>query len=89
MLFSPIINFLNWIPFVGFILGNIFSFAAIIVSVIWGSLLHLIVMCVAWICYRPKIGFIMLAVIICMIYLIFFMNKREEIENSDDEIYSV
>ena len=89
LLFAPIISLLNWIPLVGKLISAIVGFAAFIFSLIWGSMLHLMVMTVAWIFYRPKIGFIMLAVIICMIYLIFFMNKREEIENSDDEIYSV
>ena len=79
LLFSPIISLLNWIPLIGSLLGSIFSFATIIFAVIWGTLIHLTVMCVAWILYRPMIGIIMLSVIICMIYLIFFMHKRDEI----------
>ena len=71
LLFSPIIKLLSWIPLVGWLLVAIIKFAAIIFAVIWGSLIHLIVMCVAWIVYRPLIGVIMLVAIGFTLYLIF------------------
>ena len=71
LLFSPIIKLLSWIPLVGWLLVAIIKFAAIIFAVIWGSLIHLIVMCVAWIVYRPLIGVIMLVTIGFTLYIIF------------------
>ena len=71
LLFSPIIKLLSWIPLVGWLLAAIIKFAAIIFAVIWGSLIHLIVMCVAWIVYRPLIGVIMLVAIGFTLYIIF------------------
>ena len=71
LLFSPIIKLLSWIPLVGWLLVAIIKFAAIIFAVIWGSLIHLIVMCVAWIVYRPLIGVIMLVAIGFTLYIIF------------------
>lgn len=71
LLFSPIIKLLSWIPLVGWLLAAIIKFAAIIFAVIWGSLIHLIVMCVAWIFYRPLIGVIMLVAIGFTLYIIF------------------
>ena len=71
LLFSPIIKLLAWIPLVGWLLAAIIKFAAVIFAIIWGSLLHLIVMCVAWIVYRPLIGAIMLVGIGVTLYIIF------------------
>ena len=77
LLFSPIINILNWIPLIGSLLGGVFSFAGIIFSVIWVTLVHLIVVCIAWIFYRPMIGFMLIAAISCIIYLIFCMHNGD------------
>ncbi len=71
LLFSPIIKLLAWIPLVGWLLAAIIKFAAVIFAVIWGSLMHLVVMCVAWIVYRPLIGTIMLVGIGITLYIIF------------------
>ena len=71
LLFSPIIKLLAWIPLVGWLLAGVIKFAAVIFALIWGSLMHLIVMCVAWIVYRPLIGAIMLVAIGITLYIIF------------------
>ena len=67
LLFSPIIKLLAWIPLVGWLLAAIIKFAAVIFAIIWGSLLHLIVMCVAWIvCLRIYIFKVIIACLIAL-----------------------
>lgn len=61
LLFSPIIALLAWIPLVGSLLAGIASVAAAIFSVVWGSLLHFLVLGVAWIVYRPLYGLLLLS----------------------------
>jgi hypothetical protein len=61
LLFSPIIALLNWIPLVGWLLAGAVKFAAAIFSVVWGSLLHFVVLGVAWIVYRPLYGLLLLS----------------------------
>jgi len=72
LLFSPILALLGWIPLVGFLLKGIASLAAAIFSLAWGSCLHLFVMSMAWMYYRPVYGLLLLSGFGALIYLIFF-----------------
>ena len=87
MLFTPIITLLNWIPLVGALLGGIFFAAAFIFSLIWGTMIHLIVLMVAWIAWRPCYGLCLL-VCIALIVGIMFM-PREWADKDLDEIMAM
>lgn len=60
LLFTPIIKLIAWIPLLGALLSNIIAFACLIFSIVWASMLHCIVLAVAWIVYRPMYGALML-----------------------------
>jgi hypothetical protein len=60
LLFAPVITLLKWIPLVGYFLGSIASFAALLFAVVWVTFLHFLLTAVAWIFYRPMYGFVML-----------------------------
>lgn len=61
LLFSPIITFLAWIPLVGGLLSGVFFVALLVFSCVWGSMLHLLIMAVSWLVYRPLYGVVLLA----------------------------
>ena len=63
LLFSPLIALMKWIPLVGFLLGAIVTFAAYVFGFIWGTLLYILVLALAWIVYRPKLGILLLAIV--------------------------
>jgi len=71
LLFAPILSLLNWIPLVGKLISTIVGFAAIIFSLVWGSMLHLMVMTVAWIFYRPLFGILLLCLSVSLLFLTF------------------
>jgi hypothetical protein len=75
LLFSPILSLLNWIPLVGKLISAIVGFAAFIFSLIWGSMLHLMVMTFAWIFYRPLFGMLLL----CLSAALFFLTFSDDI----------
>ena len=71
LLFSPLIALMTWIPLVGYFLGAIVAFAAFLFALIWGSTIHLLIMSMAWIFYRPLVGLLMLACVFGLIGLCF------------------
>ena len=71
LLFAPILSLLNWIPLVGKLISTIAGFAAIIFSLVWGSMIHLMVMAVAWIFYRPLFGILLLCLSVSLLFLTF------------------
>ena len=71
LLFSPIIALLSWIPLVGFLLAGVLKFAAILFALLWATIVHFLVLSVAWIVYRPLIGCLLLAVVATGIGLCF------------------
>ena len=77
LLFSPIIALLAWIPLVGSLLGMIAAIAAAIFAFIWGSTLHIFILAVSWIIYRPLYGLSLLACVVIICYLI-TMGTAEE-----------
>lgn len=70
LLFEPIIKLLKFIPLVGGLLGSIMSFAAGIFALVWATLLHLLILALAWIAYRPLIGLLLLSGVALMIVLL-------------------
>jgi len=86
-LFTPIIALLKWIPLVGSLLGAIFSFAAGIFALIWGSMIHLIVLMVAWIVWRPCYGLCLLTMILLIVGIMFM--PREWMDKDLDEIMAM
>ena len=70
LLFNPIIKLLSWIPLVGALLGGIVAFAVGIFALIWGSLLHVLILAAAWLTYRPLYAILLIAAIVGVILLI-------------------
>lgn len=79
LLFAPIIALLNWIPFVGFLLGGIVAIAAAIFAFVVGTVVSVLVIAISWVVYRPIIGCILLTAVGLGIFLIFFFPGGEEI----------
>jgi len=75
LLFSPIIALLNWIPLVGSLLAGIAALAAAIFSLVWATMLHFLVLAVAWIVYRPLFGILMLAGVGAALALMFLTGN--------------
>ena len=76
MLFSPIIALFKFIPLVGWLLGSIVSFAAAIFSLLWGSVVHMLVMTAAWIRFRPLFGLLLLTGVAVIITVMFTTGKK-------------
>ena len=76
LLFSPIIALFKFIPLVGWLLGSLVSFAAAIFSLVWGSMIHLLVMTAAWIRFRPLFGLFLLTGVAILITVMFTTVKK-------------
>ena len=74
MLFAPIINLLNMIPFVGWLLSWIVAVAAVIFAVLVGLTLSVLTIAIAWVFFRPLIGIPLLIAVGASIYLMFFYD---------------
>ena len=64
LLFMPIINMLAWIPLVGYFLATMFSVAALLIALIWSTIMHFLVLGLAWVYYRPIFGVTMLTLVV-------------------------
>ena len=71
LLFSPIIDLMGAIPLVGSLLAAAVAWVALIFSLVWGTLLHLLVMIVAWLFHRPIFSLILMAGVIACLIVIF------------------
>jgi len=71
LLFSPVITLLSWIPFVGYFLSTVVAIACFLFALVWGTMLWLIILCVAWIVYRPLFGIMLLVLSVSLIALMF------------------
>jgi len=76
LLFSPIIALFKFIPLVGWLLGGIISLAAAIFSLLWGSVIHLLVMTADWIRFRPLFGLLLLTGVAVIITIMFTTGKK-------------
>ena len=74
LLFAPIINLLNMIPFVGWLLSWIVAVAAVIFAVVVGLTLSVLTIAIAWVFFRPLIGIPLLILVSASIYLTFFFD---------------
>ena len=74
LLFAPVINLLNMIPFVGWLLSWIVSVAAVIFAVVVGLTLSVLTIAIAWVFFRPLIGIPLLILVSASIYLTFFFD---------------
>ena len=72
MLFAPVINLLNMIPFVGWLLSWIVAVAAVIFAVVVGLTLSVLTIAIAWVYFRPMIGYPLLALVSISAFLTFF-----------------
>lgn len=70
LLFVPIIRLISRIPFAGWLLANMLSFAVLIFTFVWSTMLHFLVMGVAWVYYRPLKGLLMLSAFAVCFYII-------------------
>ena len=83
-LFAPIINLLNMIPFVGWLLSWIVAVAAIIFAVVVGLTLSVLTIAIAWVFFRPLIGIPLLIIVGVSIYLTFFYDWGGIEEGGED-----
>lgn len=74
LLFMPIIELLNWIPLVGWLLGGVMFVAALVFALVVGSVLSCLVIAIAWVFYRPMIGILFLTLVGIGVYFIFFFD---------------
>ena len=70
-LFMPIIKLISWIPLVGALLSSVVGFASFIFALIWATMIHLLILGVAWVVYRPVFGIILLASVGIILGVIF------------------
>jgi len=75
LLFSPIIALLHWIPLVGWLLGGIVMFAALLFALVWGTAVFLTIMCLAWLVFRPLFGLLCLAGVCGLMYMTFTVGE--------------
>ena len=87
LLFMPIIELLNWIPLVGWLLGGIVAVAAFIFALVVGSVISCLVIAIAWVFYRPLIGILMLTMVGLGVYFAFFFDA-ESLNSLEGEITS-
>ena len=55
-------------------LASILSFAAAIFALLWATILHMLVLSLAWIVYRPLYGFLLLTAAGTIIFLMFMLG---------------
>lgn len=63
LLFCPVYSLLGWFPLFGQFISSIGKFIGIVIGLIMGTLLSTVVIAIAWLFYRPKIGIILLFII--------------------------
>ena len=69
---------MKWIPLVGWLLGGVVTFAAVVFALIVGVVISCLVIALAWVFYRPVIGVLLLALMGIGIYFIFFFGPEDE-----------
>jgi len=72
LLFSPIIELLNFIPLIGSFIAVGFAFAIWIAAFIVGTLIFCLTVGLAWLVYRPKIGIPLLLIVVAIILVACF-----------------
>ena len=75
LLFSPVIALFKFIPLIGYFLATTISFAAVIFAVIFGSIIHLSTLSIAWLFHRPLFGLTLLAGI-ALLFSLLFINGQ-------------
>jgi len=87
LLFTPLIRIFSMIPFVGWLLASVISVAAWIFSVLWGTMIHVFIMAIAWIFYRPLFGILLLAVFAGILFLMTYKGGVEyDVNTINNEI---
>ena len=72
LLFNPIIKLLAFIPLIGWLLAGVAVVAAIVFALIWGTLLHFLILAAAWLVYRPLYALLLISAIVGIILLVIF-----------------
>lgn len=78
LLFVPLIALLKWIPLVGWLLGGILQVAVAIWAFLFGSLVFLITLAVAWIFFRPLFAIALIAVVVVIVILMFTLDGSKK-----------
>lgn len=87
LLFTPLIRIFSMIPFVGWLFANVISFAAWIFSILWGTMIHVFIMAIAWIFYRPLFGLLLLTVFAGIFFLMTYKGGVEyDVDTINNEI---
>jgi hypothetical protein len=69
-MFEPITELLSWIPLIGWLLSDIVGFADLIIALIVGTITFFLVVALAWIRYRPMVGYTVLALVFAIIIVV-------------------
>lgn len=78
LLFVPLIAALKWIPLVGWLLGGILQVAVAIWAFLFGSVVFMITLAVAWIFFRPLFGIALLAGVAIIVVLMFTLDGSKK-----------
>ena len=78
LIFTPVILDLKWIPLISVLLNGITSLATLFFSLIVGMTICLLVIAVAWLCFRPLLALSLLTLASISISLIFFWDRIVE-----------
>ena len=71
LLFQPMLRWISWIPFVGWLLSAVLGFVILVFSLVWSTMLHFLILTVAWIVYRPLYGLAMACCAGVCLYIIY------------------
>ena len=71
LIFNPILPKLMWIPLAKYLVSRGVKIGAIIIGTVWGTLIHFMILSVAWCVYSTKYAAIFIAVAFLMMGLCF------------------
>jgi hypothetical protein len=77
LLFSPLIYVVRFIPLVGYLLSHGISYIVWVFAFVVAITLTALTIAMAWVYYRPIIGFSLLAVVALGCYALFLVNIGE------------
>ena len=75
LLFTPIINVLNWIPLVGWLFASGVSLVALIIAFVFSLIFTFLTIAIAWLYYRPLYGILMIVAIGAVSGLVLFTAR--------------
>ena len=75
LFFSPITTIIGYIPLVGGFISGVLFFAILLAALLVCIPLFLIATSIAWLRFRPKIGFIIIGIAVIVLAIILVINS--------------